>query len=209
MALRRAWPLSCGLVDNAAIVRQDTDYLTKGSLMPRSSVGWPFRNCTHLYQRLLALLLLLSLASCATFKGRPAWTLQELIKRHTSARGGRAAIEAISTLEDKIRIVEPTYTADGLWRVSRRGRMRIDVYMGDQRVWTEGFDGKIGWQLPGGKDHARVAEAGASALHHSVLLPTNILGLHEMTTRGARLEYLGREDVGGVLYHVILLALDD
>src|ERR1700730_364127 len=173
------------------------------------SVGGIWYSSLCLGRSLVAPLLPISLASCASSGGDTATTPDELIRRHTEARGGRIAIEAISTLEDKIRIVEPTYTADGLWRVNRIGRMRIDVFIGDQRAWTEGFDGKIAWQLPGGAVRAQAAEAGAAALRHSALLPTNVLGLHEKSNHGARLEYPATEDVGGAPYYVVVLTLDD
>jgi hypothetical protein len=140
----------------------------------------------------------------------PALTLPDLIDRNTQARGGRAAIEAIRNLEVKLRIVEPTYTAEGTWRVDRQGRMRIDVFIDGKRVFTEAFDGERGWQLPGGAEHAVLASAGgAAALRHSGQLPTNLLGLHEMAGHGHRLELAGVEDVAGVRYHVVVLILDD
>jgi hypothetical protein len=151
----------------------------------------------------------LVLTGCAGLE-RSAPTLGELIDRHTEARGGRAAIEAIRSLEVKLRIVEPTYSADGVWRVDRRGRMRIDVFIEGKRVFTEGFDGARGWQQPGGEEPAKAASPGGNAaLRHSGQLPTNILGLHEMTGHGHRLEYAGLERVEGVAYHVVLLTLDD
>ncbi len=140
----------------------------------------------------------------------PGPKLDELVGRHTEARGGEKAIEAIQSLEVKLRIVEPTYTADGVWRVDRKGRMRIDVYIDGQRVFTEAFDGERGWQMPGGEEHAIPASAGGTAaLRHSGQLPTNILGLHEMADHGHRLELAGREEVDGVSFDVILLTLDD
>jgi hypothetical protein len=154
-------------------------------------------------------LLCLMIAGCATYR-LPAPTLGELINRHTEARGGQLAIEAIRNLEAKLRIVEPTYTADGAWRVDRTGRMRIDVFIDGQRVFTEAFDGERGWQLPAGAEHGLLANAGgAAALRHSGQLPTNILGLHEMTDHGHHLDFVGREEVSDVLYYVILLTLDD
>jgi hypothetical protein len=154
-------------------------------------------------------LLCMGIVGCATSK-RPRSTLQDLISRHTQARGGQAAIEAIRNLEVKLRIVEPTYTAEGTWRVDRRGRMRIDVFIDGQRVFTEAFDGERGWQLPSGADHAMLASAGgAAALRHSGQLPTNILGLHEMAGHRHRLDYAGVEEVGGTRYQVVVLTLDD
>ena len=156
-----------------------------------------------------ALFLCLGLAACAR-TGTPDMTLDELIRRHTEARGGGEAIEAIQNLEVKLRIVEPTYTAEGVWRVDRRGRMRIDVFIEGKRVFTEAYDGERGWQMPGGEEHGKQATAdGSAALRHSGQFPTNILGLHEMQARGHRLEYAGREEVEGVSYHVVVLTLDD
>ena len=79
--------------------------------------------------------LCLWIVGCATLKS-PTLALDELVRLHTDARGGQTAIEAIHNLEVKLHIVEPTYAADGVWRVDRRGRMRIDVFMNGRRVWT-------------------------------------------------------------------------
>jgi hypothetical protein len=148
-------------------------------------------------------------AGCAT-RGAPDLALRDLIIRNTQARGGSAAIEAIRNLEVKLRIVEPTYTADGVWRVDRSGRMRIDVFIEKRRVFTEAFDGEHAWQLPAEAEHAVLANAGGgAALRHSGQLPTNILGLHEMAAHGHRLDSAGREEVGGVRYYVVVLTLDD
>jgi hypothetical protein len=154
-------------------------------------------------------LLCLITVGCATPKSS-APTLEELISRQTEARGGQVAIEAIRNLEVRLHIVEPTYAADGVWRGDRRGRMRIDVFIEGNRVFTEAFDGMDGWQQPSGKEHGAPASAGGvAALRRSGQLPINILGLHEMADHGHRLELAGREDVAGVSYYVIVLTLDD
>lgn len=157
-------------------------------------------------------LLCAAIAGCAASRGSPAGelTLAELTGRHTEARGGRAAIESIRNLEARLRIVEPSFTVEGLWRVDREGRMRIDVFMEGKRVFSEGFDGQRGWQMQADKEHGEPASpAGTVALRHSGQLPTNILGLHEMAGRGHRLELAGREEVAGVSYHVVRLSLAD
>lgn len=162
-----------------------------------------------LHTRQLAFLAALALAGCATSRA-PDVSLADLLARNTEARGGRAAIEAIQNLEAKLRIVEPTYTADGIWRVDRHGRMRIDVFIGEKRVFTEAFDGENGWQLPADAERPKPASAdGAKALRHSGQLPTNILGLHEMAAHGHRLELVGREEIAGKSYFVVVLTLDD
>jgi hypothetical protein len=83
------------------------------------------------------LLLFLSLAGCGPASQPAAPTLEAIVEHHTQARGGRAAIEAIRILEAKLRIVEPAYTAEGLWQVDRKGRMHIDVFIDGKRVWSD------------------------------------------------------------------------
>jgi hypothetical protein len=159
--------------------------------------------------RQILLVASLVLAGC-TASQAPDLGLPDLVARNTDARGGRAAIEAIQSLEAKLRIVEPTYTAEGVWRVDRRGRMRIDVFIGGKRVFTEAFDGRNGWQKAGDAGQAKAASLeGAAALRHSGQLPTNILGLHEMASHGHRLDLAGREEIGGTLYYALALTLDD
>jgi hypothetical protein len=159
--------------------------------------------------RWIALFAAVSLAGCTAAR-TPDLDLAGIVARNADARGGRAAIEAIQSLEAKLRIVEPTYEAEGTWRVDRRGRMRIDVFIGGKRLFTEGFDGTNGWQMPGNAASAKPASPeGAAALRHSGQLPTNVLGLHEMTAHGHRLEFAGREEIGGIRYYALDLTLDD
>lgn len=157
----------------------------------------------------VALVAALGLGGCTMSKA-PDLGLLDLVARNTEARGGRAAIEAIQSLEARLRIVEPTYTAEGVWRVDRRGRMRIDVFIGGKRVFTEAFDGVNGWQMAGDAERAKAASPeGAAALRHSAQLPTSVLGLHEMAAHGHRLELAGREEIGGAPYYAVVLTLDD
>ncbi len=157
----------------------------------------------------VAIVAALGIAGCTASRA-PDLGLPELIDRNAEARGGRAAIEAIRSLEARLRIVEPTYTADAVWRVDRRGRMRIDVSIGGKVVFTEAFDGRSGWQRAG--DAAPVKPAspdGSAALRHSAQLPTNVLGLHEMAAHGHRLKLIGREEIAGSPYYAVRLTLDD
>ena len=156
-----------------------------------------------------ALLLCLGLGGCKSAQPPGPVTLEDLVQRHTQARGGRSAIEAIGNLEARLRIVEPNFTVEGTWQVDRKGRMHIDVFADGKRVWSEAYDGSVAWDMAGDAEHGSPAKAGASALRHSAQLPTNILGLHEMGSHGHKLEYSGREAIDGAEYYVILLTLDD
>ena len=156
----------------------------------------------------LTFLAALVLAGCTTSKA-PDLGLAGLVAENAEARGGRAAIEAIRSLDARLRIVEPTYAAEGVWRVDRRGRMRIDVSIGGKRVFTEAFNGTNGWQMAADAPPKAASPEGVAALRHSGQLPTNILGLHEMAAHGHRLELVGREEIRGILYYQIVLTLDD
>jgi hypothetical protein len=136
--------------------------------------------------------------------------LAQIIARNTQARGGAAAIERAKAVQMRIRIVEPKYTMDAVYRATRGGQMRIDVYMGGTRVYSEGCDARRAWDLPADASHAEDSSAaGAAALRHGLEYPTNLLGLHEVTSRGHHLSYAGREEIDDVNYHVLRLTLAD
>ena len=150
----------------------------------------------------------------ANISGTPAsagdLTLAEIVKLNTVARGGKEAIEAIEALELEIRIEEPTFVVSGIYRVDRKGRMRIDIYDQGQRVFTEGYNNTLGWQWQGGEEAAtRASESGEAALRHGPQLPMHIVGLHELSQRGHRVELGGREVLDGVNYYVVKATLDD
>ena len=140
----------------------------------------------------------------------PADPLAGIIARNTQARGGSAAIERATTIRVRMRIVEPKYTVDGEYRATRDGRMRIDVYMGGTRVYSEGYDGRRAWELQADAVHAQDSSpAGAAALRHGLEYPTNLWGLEEVRVRGNHLGYQGRELIDGIRYHVLEFALAD
>jgi hypothetical protein len=74
--------------------------------------------------------------------------------KHTLARGGVEAIESAHTVAIRLRIVEPKFTVEGLYQASRDGQMRIEVFADGKRVFSEGYDGRRGWQLAAGAEHA-------------------------------------------------------
>lgn len=135
-------------------------------------------------------------------------TLPELIDRHTEARGGQEAIEAVQSLEIDLHIAEPTFEVRGLYRADRQERMRIDIFAGTDRVFSEGFNGSAGWQWNGGEEHAESIDGeAAAALRHGAIL--NLRGLHELQALGHGVSYLGLEDLDGVELHAVEITLDD
>lgn len=135
--------------------------------------------------------------------------LDVVIAKHIEARGGAAAIEAIQSYEADIRIVEPTFEVDGNYVATRDGRMRIDIKVGRDRVFTEALDHGRAWSWSPDTGVSEGSEMGAAALRHGIEFPFKLFGLHEMRQRGHRLELAGRESIEGVDYYVLKLTLDD
>jgi hypothetical protein len=148
------------------------------------------------------------IAGCAD--GPESISLDELIARHTKARGGAETIEAVRAIQIELKITEPTYQADGRYVATRDGRMRIDVAVDGQDVFAEALDGQRSWSWS--PDVATVSEGsaqGTAALRHGVEFPFKLYGLHEMRARSHRLELLGRRRVDDTDYYQLRLMLDD
>jgi hypothetical protein len=138
--------------------------------------------------------------------------LQRLVERHTQARGGARAIEAIRSIQFDLDIEEPTFKVRGYYIATRDGRMRIDVFADGKRVYTEAFDGRRGWELGQDAQHAKPSSAqGTAALKHGIEFPAKLFGLHvhEWRARGATLELAGHETVEAVSYPDLKLTLAD
>jgi len=141
---------------------------------------------------------------------RSPTTVDEVIERHTKAMGGRAAIEAIQSIEIDLHITDPKFAVDGSYFAARPGKMRIDVNAGGEHVFTEAFDGQKGWQWEGKGTAQKVAtEKATPALRHGVELPGKLFGLHELKRRGHRIELDRREKIDGINYYVLRLTLSD
>jgi hypothetical protein len=159
----------------------------------------------HVYKICLTVL---SLGLMGASVGGTEMSLPELLEHHTRACGGRQAIESVGSLEVELQIVEPTFEVSGLYRAERSGSMRIDIFDGSDRVFSEGLDGAASWQWKGGEQHAEstVPEA-AAALRHGIVF--NLLGLYELEPAGHRIEYLGLEELDGVKLHALEITLAD
>ncbi|MBV9618557.1 MAG: hypothetical protein JO201_05030 [Verrucomicrobia bacterium] len=139
---------------------------------------------------------------------RAPTTLDEVIDRNTEAMGGRAAIEAVHSIEVSLHISDPGFEADGIYYAARPGRMRIDIFAGDKHVFTEAFDGERGWEW-NGKENKTASPKATAALRHGVELPGKLLGLHELKQRGHQLELARREKIDGIDYYALHLTLRD
>jgi hypothetical protein len=140
---------------------------------------------------------------------RAPLTLDQVIERNTKAMGGRAAIEAVKSIQVDLHIVDPGFEVDGTYRAARPGRMRIDALMGGKHVFTEAFDGHHGWEWGGKGNQETASDKATAALYHGVELPGKLFGLHELKERGHRLELIGREKVDDIDYYALRLTMSD
>jgi hypothetical protein len=137
-------------------------------------------------------------------------TVDQVIERNTRAMGGRAAIEAVKSIEVDLHIVDPDFEVDGKYRAARPGRMRIDVMAGGKHVYTEALDGDRGWQWKGkGTVIDEESPKATAALRHGVELPGKLVGLHELRQRGHRVDLGGREVIEGTDYYALRITLND
>jgi hypothetical protein len=86
--------------------------------------------------------------------------------------------------------------------------MRIDIFADGRRVYTEAFDGQRGWDL-GAEGTAATVDPHSAALWHGTQFPGTIFGLEDLEANGHRLEYSGRERLGGIDYYVLRITLSD
>jgi hypothetical protein len=136
-------------------------------------------------------------------------SLDEIIERNTDSMGGRAATEAIQSIQIDLHIKDPSFEVDVTYYAARLGKMRIDVSAEGKHVFTEAFDGQSGWQWEGKGEQKPATEKATAALRHGVELPGKLFGLHEIKARGYRMKSIGREQIDGVSYYVLQLILND
>jgi outer membrane lipoprotein-sorting protein len=139
---------------------------------------------------------------------RAATTTDEVIDFNTKAMGGRAAIEAIRSIEVNLHIIDPGSEVDGIYYATRPGRMRIDISAAGKHVFTEAFDGQRGWEW-NGKESTTASPKAKAALQHGVELHGKLFGLHEVKPRGHQVELVGREKIEGINYYALALTLKD
>lgn len=141
---------------------------------------------------------------------RSPQTVDEVIDLNTQAMGGQKAVEAVQSIAVDLHIVDPGFAADGTYRATRPGRMRIDVNVDGKHVFTEAFDGERGWEWKGeGTTTIEASTKATAALRHGIELPGHLYGLHELRQRGHRIELLDREKIEGIDYWPLRLTLND
>lgn len=122
----------------------------------------------------------------------------EIIAQHVRARGGAEALQQVKVLKREGRLVIPGFDAD--IRISevrqRPGSIRTEVTLQGLTA-VQAYDGKQAWQISpfqGRKDPELMTPDDAKPLIASGYMDGMLVGYRE---RGAKVEYLGLEDVDG------------
>ena len=143
---------------------------------------------------------------CARFA--PAAGLDEIVARNQAATDIGQGGAKIQDMEVDLAMQDGGSDFVAVYKVTRDGRMRIDILKQGQRIYTEAYDGHAGWDW--GKDgSAPFKDAHGDALWHGTQFPGQIFGLVDMRALGHKLEYFGREQIGDVDYYVLKLTLSD
>ena len=154
-------------------------------------------------RRVRLVALVLALAACVRMP-EPVG-LSFVVTKNRAATGGSTGIES---MEIDLAMQDGDKIYDAVYRVTRDGRMRIDIIDKGTRVYTEAFDGHAGWDQ-GSDGRAPIPDPHGSTLWHGTQFPGNIFGLDDMQANGHTLAYQGRETLDGVDYYVVKLTLSD
>jgi len=136
--------------------------------------------------------------------------LSNIIVKNTVAVGGATAVEAIHNLRMKLHIVESRLNVNAVYLADDLERMRIDIYAGDQRIYSEGYDGKQAWALSKGETKGEPEDENATAaLRHGVELPCKIFWLYQLEKKGAKIDLEETRTIEGTSFFVLRATLRD
>jgi hypothetical protein len=135
-------------------------------------------------------------------------SLDDVIARHTEARGGVKAIDAICSQTVKLEIMENGSVISGRYLCSKAPAFRIDIFDHGKHVFCEGLDANGPWIWPSPDATAKqgVPDAKRTGIEG---IEFNLYGLHALPSLGNTLALDGREKLGGVNYYVVSVALKD
>lgn len=139
--------------------------------------------------RTIPVLVLGLLAAAAITAERPLM-LADILERHSTAVG-----TPIAAIEVDLLIEEPAFTVTGRYRADRSGAMRIDVYAGVDRVFSESLDSVGGWQQHADTEREPLSETGRAALRRGIV--ANLYTLRDRRAHGYALGYRGTTTLDG------------
>ncbi|HEY3858488.1 MAG TPA: hypothetical protein VGM47_02620 [Gammaproteobacteria bacterium] len=148
------------------------------------------------------------LAFTAAVRALPTPDLASIVANNQRAVDGAQDTSGIDSMEMGLAMQDHGDAFDADYKVTRDGRMRIDILKSGKRVYTEAYDGHRGWDWSQ-DGSAPVEDPHGAALWHGTQFPGAIFSLKDMQANGHNLEYIGREQVDGVDYYVLKLTLSD
>jgi hypothetical protein len=138
----------------------------------------------------------------------PPVTIDQVIARTTEAVGGVEALRALHNIRLVAEWTENGTAFRGDYRATRDGRMRIDVFVDGNRVFSEGIDRAGAWEQRGpAAAPAAVGEAPRNALSHGIAYRFD--GIWFAREQGRTVALQAEEQVDGVAYHVVRLGFPD
>jgi hypothetical protein len=160
-------------------------------------------------QLCIACVLAISITACTSGDNAEQDVLvSEILQMNLKAVRGDTRNSGVRSTDKTVRISEADYTLVGRYRAAGTGLMRIDVFSGDDRVFSEGKDENGVWEWPGGQDKpVNVDHEGIGALEHGIEF--NLFALAELGDRGHEVELVGKEVIRETSYYVLKITLAD
>lgn len=152
----------------------------------------------------------IKIAACVVLLGLSAsahaFTAEELAAKNIEAKGGAAALDAVQNVRRSGQlIVNNGQITLGLVETRRRpGSIRDEASL-QGLTQVESYDGKEGWKIDpfaGRKDPERTSADDLKGLIEDAQIGGP---LEDYKARGAKLEYLGTEDIDGTAAHKLKL----
>ena len=138
-----------------------------------------------------------------------ALDLEEILELNARAHGGSDKWAKIQNVRVELTISEPGFEVDGLYLATRDGRMRIDIEVDGQRVFSEGFDGEKAWQWTPGKGVEWQDEKSAAALKHGIELPGRFYTIRDLAEAGHKVSLAAPVEEEGLEFWVVTVQLQD
>jgi hypothetical protein len=147
-----------------------------------------------------------AMASIRSANAAADLSLDQVIERHTQARGGKARLDRVQAQAVDMQIMEKGKVIQARYRCDKSPAYRIDIYDGGKHAFCEGLDAQGTWIWPGDQPQARQGiEDGKRAGLEGIQF--NLYGLHAFPALGNRLSLDGREEIAGVNYYVVRVDL--
>jgi hypothetical protein len=139
-----------------------------------------------------------------------ALTAEELVARNVEARGGAAALGAVKSLRREGRLVENggQFVLQVVETRQRPDSIRTEFSL-QGLTQVQAYDGKDGWRIDpfgGRKDPERMAADDVKGMLENASIDGLLV---DASRKGARLEYLGTEDIDGTLAHKLKVTRPD